>query len=56
MQTKTTPKTKDLNNTFKTIAAIVLAIFLCMLADSISGNIGSENDTVKPISSTTQNF
>ena len=56
MQTKTTSKTKELNNTFKTIAAIMLVIFLCMLADSIGGNVDIEKESIKPNYSIIQNY
>jgi len=56
MQTKTTPKTTDLNNTSKTIAFIFGLIVLCMMADDFCGNVEIEKESVKPNYSTIQNY
>ena len=53
---KKTPKTKELNNTFKTIAFIIGLIVLCMMADSICGNVEIEKESVKPNYSTIQTY
>ena len=50
MQTKTI-------ETIKTLCFIIGLIFLCMLADSICGNVDIEkSESIKPNYSTIQNF
>ena len=53
---KKTSKTKELNNTLGTISVIIGLIVLCMMADSLCGNVEIEKESVKPNYSTIQNY